>query len=61
MQKEGLKITSAGTADYRRGDKIRPALAGTIDETFKVPYIYNTEAHSSPLGGVGSSHVIKRL
>jgi putative transposase len=44
--KEGLKITSAGTADYRRGDKIRPANAGTIDETFKV-LNETSEAHWS--------------
>ena len=34
---EGLKIiTSAGTADNRRGDEIRPANAGTIRETSKI-------------------------
>jgi putative transposase len=33
---EGNKIISSGTDDYRRGDKIRPAIAGTIDETSKI-------------------------
>jgi len=33
---EGYKIISSGTDDYRRGDEIRPALSGTIDETFKI-------------------------
>ena len=33
--KEGLKITSSGTDDYRRGDEIRPVLTGTISETSK--------------------------
>jgi len=33
--KEGRKI-SDGIADYRRGDKIRPALAGIINETSKI-------------------------
>ena len=36
IYKEGLKILSSGTDDYRRGDKIRPALAGTVDETSKI-------------------------
>lgn len=34
--KEGYKIISSGTDDYRRGDEIRPAKAGTIDETSKI-------------------------
>jgi putative transposase len=34
--KEGYKIISSGTDDYRRGDEIRPATAGTIDETSKI-------------------------
>ena len=35
--KEGFKIISAGTVDYRRGDEIRPLLCnGTIYETSKV-------------------------
>jgi putative transposase len=34
--KEGIKIISAGTVDYRRGDQIRPALVGTICETSKI-------------------------
>jgi len=33
---EGKKIISSGTDDYRRGDKIRPATTGTIDETSKI-------------------------
>ena len=33
---EGNKIISSGTDDYRRGDEIRPATAGTIDETSKI-------------------------
>jgi len=35
--KEGIKIISSGTDDYRRGDEIRPSLCdGTIDETSKI-------------------------
>jgi hypothetical protein len=34
--KEGYKIISSGTDDYRRGDKIRPTSVGTIDETSKI-------------------------
>ena len=33
--KEGIKIISSGTDDYRRGDEIRPVLIGKIGETFK--------------------------
>ena len=33
--KEGIKIISPGTDDYRRGDEIRPVLTGTIGETSK--------------------------
>ena len=33
--KEGYKILSSGTDDYRRRDKISPLLNGTIDETSK--------------------------
>jgi putative transposase len=33
---EGKKIISSGTDDYRRGDEIRPATAGAIDETSKI-------------------------
>jgi len=33
--KEGIKIISSGTDDYRRGDEIRPVLTGTIGETSK--------------------------
>ena len=50
--KEGLKIISSGTDDYRRGDKIRPDLFGTIGETSKV-LNKNSEAHpiSFAVGG----------
>lgn len=35
--KEGIKILSSGTDDYRRGDEIRPSLCdGIIDEASKV-------------------------
>jgi putative transposase len=35
--KEGIKIISSGTDDYRRGDEIRPSLCdGTIRETSKI-------------------------
>lgn len=34
--KEGYKQISAGTVDNRRGDEIRPAKVGTIDETSKI-------------------------
>jgi len=34
--KEGYKLISSGTDDNRRGDEIRPANAGTIDETSKI-------------------------
>jgi putative transposase len=35
--KEGIKIISSGTDDYRRGDEIRPSLCdGTIRETYKI-------------------------
>jgi len=33
--KEGIKIISSGTDDYRHGDQIRPVLTGTSDEVFK--------------------------
>ena len=33
--KEGIKIISSGTDDYRCGDEIRPVLTGTIGETSK--------------------------
>ena len=36
IENEGHKILSLGTNDHRRGDQIRPAFAGTIDETSKV-------------------------
>ena len=34
--KEGNKLLSAGIVDYRRGDKIRPVLTGTVGETSKI-------------------------
>jgi len=34
--KEGNKILSSGTDDYRRGDEIRPTSVGTIGETSKI-------------------------
>jgi putative transposase len=34
--KEGYKIISLGTDDYRSGDETRPVLIGTIDETSKI-------------------------
>ena len=34
--KEGQKILSSGTDDYRRGDQIRPISIGTINETSKI-------------------------
>jgi putative transposase len=49
--KEGYKLISSGTDDYRSGDKIRPALAGTIDETSKILNIYNSESHESLVRG----------
>ena len=33
--KEGIKIISSGTDDYRRGDQIRPSNDGTIGEASK--------------------------
>jgi putative transposase len=36
IYKEGLKILSSGTDDYRRGDQIRPVLTGTVDESSKI-------------------------
>ncbi len=43
--KEGRKIISLGINDNRSGDEIRPVLIGTIDETSKIPNIYNSDAH----------------
>ena len=34
--KEGYKIISSGTDDYRSGGEIRPTLVGTTDETSKI-------------------------
>ncbi len=43
--KEGIKNTSTGTVDYRRGDEIRPVLTGIIDETSKKKELLSPEAH----------------
>jgi putative transposase len=49
--KEGYKIISSGTDDYRSGGEIRPLQNGTTDETSKVLDIYNPEAQSSLVVG----------
>jgi putative transposase len=49
--KEGYKIISSGTDDYRSGGKIRPTSVGTTDETFKILNIYNSEAQPSLVVG----------
>ena len=51
--REGYKIISAGTVDYRSGDQIRPVLTGTVDETSKVLDSYYSEARpiSFAVGG----------
>ena len=43
--KEGIKIKSSGTDDYRHGDEIRPVLIGTIDEVFKKKEPMSPETH----------------
>jgi len=43
--KEGIKIISSGTDDYRRGDEIRPVLTGTIGETSKKRILNGSETH----------------
>ena len=43
--KEGIKIISSGTDDYRHGDEIRPVLTGTIYEVFKKKEIISPETH----------------
>lgn len=48
--KEGYKQISAGTVDYRRGDKIRPASVGTIGETSKI-LNQVSESHESLVRG----------
>jgi putative transposase len=48
---EGYKIKSSGTDDNRSGDKIRPTLVGTTDETSKVLNIYISEAQPSLVVG----------
>ena len=47
---EGYKLISSGTDDYRRGDKIRPASVGTIDETSKILNLVS-ESHESLVRG----------
>jgi putative transposase len=42
---EGLKYISAGTVDYRHGDQIRPASAGTICEVSKMKENSSPDAH----------------
>jgi len=49
--KEGYKLISSGTDDYRRGDEIRPISIGTIDETSKILNIYISEAQPSLVVG----------
>jgi putative transposase len=49
--KEGCKIISDGTSDYRSGGEIRPTPVGTTDETSKVPDTYNLEAQPSSVVG----------
>lgn len=39
------KLISAGTVDYRRGDLIRPANAGTIREASKKKELKSPEAY----------------
>ena len=43
--KEGIKIISSGTDDYRCGDEIRPVLTGTIGETSKKRILNGSETH----------------
>jgi len=43
---EGLKNISAGTVDYRHGDQLSPASAGTICEVSKIQNKLHSEAHS---------------
>ena len=47
---EGYKQISSGTDDYRCGDKIRPFLNGTIDETSKILNLVS-ESHESLVSG----------
>ena len=49
--KEGYKLISSGTDDYRSRGKIRPTKVGTTDETSKVLDIYNSEAQPSLVVG----------
>ena len=43
--KEGIKIISSGTDDYRHGDEIRPVLTGAIGETSKKKVQKSPETH----------------
>jgi transposase len=45
--KEGYKLISSGTDDYRSRGEIRPTLVGTTDETSKILNIYISEAQPS--------------
>jgi putative transposase len=48
--KEGYKIISSGTDDYRRGDEIRPTSVGTIGETSKIQGIIPESQPHSVIG-----------
>ena len=43
--KEGIKIISSGTDDYRHGAEIRPVLTGKSDEVFKKKEPMSPETH----------------
>jgi len=45
--KEGIKIISLGTNDYRCGDEIRPTNIGTIGETSKKKELKSPETYRS--------------
>jgi len=45
--KEGIKVISSGTDDYRRGDEISPVLTGTIGETSKKKELKSPETNQS--------------
>jgi putative transposase len=49
--KEGYKIISDGTSDYRSGGEIRPTPVGTTDETSKVSDTYYLESQPSLVVG----------
>ena len=44
--KEGHKLISDGTSDYRSRGEIRPNLIGATDETSKILNIYNSETQT---------------